>query len=148
MGPDLLLTLGKTFLTYLVLKVDANCSSAIRAGVPTYIMRRFELQKYLEYNLKYQVTECIIVPPIVVALINSPLLDDPKYLSNVKFGFCGAAPLEKSTQARLRSKLPAGVPLTQAFGMTEISSIGFMTQYPEDDDTGSIGKLIPGLEAK
>ena len=122
-------------------------TSALRGGVPTYVMRRFELEKYLQYFQKYQVTEMIVVPPIVVALINSPV-PVITYLQTIKSGFCGAAPLNKITQARLREKLPAGIPLTQAFGMTEISSIGLMTPYPEDDDTGSVGKLLPGLEAK
>ncbi|KAI9736311.1 MAG: hypothetical protein M1834_001197 [Cirrosporium novae-zelandiae] len=122
-------------------------TSALRAGVPTYIMRRFHLQKYLEYMQQYKVTDMLIVPPIAVALINSPLLDGP-YLKSVKYGLVGAAPMNKITQARFREKLPPGVPFTQGFGMTEANSLALLTPYPEDDDTGSVGRLIPGLEAK
>jgi acyl-CoA synthetase (AMP-forming)/AMP-acid ligase II len=111
-------------------------------------MRRFDVFKYVQYIQKYQVTDLMVVPPIVVALINCPLLDDPQYMKSVKWGFSGAAPLGVSTQARLREKLPAGAVFTQIFGMTETSCLALITPYGEDDDTGSVGRPIPGLEAK
>lgn len=90
----------------------------------------------------------MVVPPIVVALVNCPLLDDPQYMKSVKWGFSGAAPLGVSMQARLRKKLPHGAVFTQIFGMTETSCLALITPYGEDDDTGSVGRPIPGLEAK
>uniref|UniRef100_A0A093XTW5 Putative acyl-coenzyme A synthetase n=1 Tax=Talaromyces marneffei PM1 TaxID=1077442 RepID=A0A093XTW5_TALMA len=122
-------------------------TSALRAGVPTYIMRRFEVTKYFHYVQKYQITDLMVVPPIVVALIKSPLLDDPQYMKSVKFGLSGAAPLNVVTQLELRKKLP-GVAFTQIFGMTETTCLAMITPYGEDDDTGSVGRPIPGLEVK
>lgn len=124
-----------------------NFNSALRAGVPTYIMRRFDVTKYFQYVQKYQITDLMVVPPIVVALIKSPLLDDPQYMKSVKFGLSGAAPLDVITQLELRKKLP-GVAFTQIFGMTETSCLAMITPYGEDDDTGSVGRPIPGLEVK
>lgn len=122
-------------------------NSALRAGVPTYIMRRFDVTKYFQYIQKYQITDLMVVPPIVVALIKSPLLDDPQYMKSVKFGLSGAAPLDVITQNELRKKLP-GVAFTQIFGMTETTCLAMITPYGEDDDTGSVGRPIPGLEVK
>ena len=122
-------------------------NSALRAGVPTYIMRRFELMKYVHYIYKYQVTDLMLVPPMAVAMINCPLLKDPKYLKSVRWGFAGAAPLKVSIQNKLRRLMPHAA-FTQIFGMTETTCIGMMTPYGEDDDTASVGRPIPGVEAK
>jgi 4-coumarate--CoA ligase len=32
--------------------------------------------------------------------------------------------------------------------MTEMTCIGSMFPYPEDDDTGSVGRVLPHCEAK
>jgi acyl-CoA synthetase (AMP-forming)/AMP-acid ligase II len=110
-------------------------------------MRRFDVTKYFQYIQKYQITDLMVVPPIVVALIKSPLIGDPQYMKSVKFGLSGAAPLDVITQNELRKKLP-GVPFTQIFGMTETTCLAMITPYGEDDDTGSVGRPIPGLEVK
>jgi long-subunit acyl-CoA synthetase (AMP-forming) len=44
--------------------------------------------------------------------------------------------------------LPEGAAMTQAWGMTETSCIATMFWHRETDDTGSVGRLVPGLEAK
>ncbi|KAG0645547.1 Acyl-ligase [Hyphodiscus hymeniophilus] len=122
-------------------------TSALRDGVSTYIMRRFELTEFLNHLQNYRITDLTLVPPIAIALIHSPLAQKSS-LKWTKSAGSGAAPLDKSMQALLRAKLPSDAPCTQVFGMTEISCLGMLIPYPEDDDTGSIGKLIPGLEAK
>lgn len=122
-------------------------TSALKDGTPTYIMRRFILEKFLDHIQTYGVTDLRIVPPIALAIINSPI-SQKSCFRTIKIATCGAAPLDKSQQSMLLNKLPAGIPCTQAYGMTEISSLGALVPYPEDDDTGSIGRLIPGLEAK
>lgn len=38
--------------------------------------------------------------------------------------------------------------LARVWGMTELSCVASMFYYPEDDDTGSIGRIIPNCEAK
>ena len=121
--------------------------SALKDGIQTYIMRRLDLMQFLGYLPKYHVTDLGIVPPIAVAIINSPTSHDI-FFKGIKSAICGAAPLEKSLQAVLRRQLPPNVPFTQVWGMTEMSGLGFMTPYPEDDETGSVGRLIPGMEAK
>lgn len=111
-------------------------------------MRRFDLEPYLVCNEKYQATDLTIVPPMAIAILTSPLARTRPFLHSIKNVICGAAPLDKEVQTRFRTLLQDGTPFTQVWGMTETSSIATMFTYPEDDDTGSVGRLIPNLEAK
>lgn len=122
-------------------------TSALRAGHVTYVMRRFELEPLLQSFGKYNITEMGIVPPIAIAIIMSPITK--KYsLKNIKAVSVGAAPLAKETQARFKELLDKDTPMTQVWGMTETSCIASMFHYPEDDDTGSVGRMLPNIDAK
>jgi acyl-CoA synthetase (AMP-forming)/AMP-acid ligase II len=112
------------------------------------MMRRFDLQTYLAANEQYQITELAIVPPIAIAILMSPFSRTRPFLHSIKSVTCGAAPLDKDVQARFRTLLKDGTPFTQVWGMTETCCIATMFPYPEHDDTGSVGRLIPNLEAK
>lgn len=111
-------------------------------------MRRFDLEAYLTTVEKYNVTDLAMVPPIVIAILMSPLSQKRPYLRNARTAGCGAAPLDKNVQARFRSLMGDSAPFTQVWGMTETSCVATMFPYPEHDDTGSVGRLIPNLEAK
>lgn len=112
------------------------------------MMRRFDLEEYLNTVEKYNVTDLAMVPPIVIAILMSPLCQQRPFLKKVRLAACGAAPLDKGIQARFRSLMGDGSPFTQVWGMTETSCVATMFPYPEHDDTGSVGRLIPNLEAK
>jgi acyl-CoA synthetase (AMP-forming)/AMP-acid ligase II len=60
----------------------------------------------------------------------------------------GAAPLGKESQAKLRQMVGPGASVVQVWGMTETSCIGSMFHYPEDDETGSVGRILPNIDAK
>lgn len=111
-------------------------------------MRRFDLETYLTTVEKYNVTDLAMVPPIVIAILMSPLSQRRPYLRKARTAGCGAAPLDKNVQARFRSLMGDNAPFTQVWGMTETSCVATMFPYPEHDDTGSVGRLIPNLEAK
>ena len=110
-------------------------------------MRRFDLEAYLTTVEKYDITDLAMVPPIVIAILMSPLSQKKPFLRKVRVAACGAAPLDKDVQARFRS-LMGNSPFNQVWGMTETSCVATMIRYPEHDDTGSVGRLIPNLEAK
>ena len=123
--------------------------TALKTGEDTYLMRRFELDTYIRNIEKYKITELYVVPPIAIGLIMSPLVkSDQVSLRSVKAGLCGAAPLTKETQQRLRQFLGEGARFCQGWGMTEANCIIASFDYPEDDDTGSVGYLRPGTDAK
>lgn len=105
------------------------------------------MEEYLSAVERYGITDLVMVPPIVIAILMSPLSRTHPFLKGVRVAACGAAPLDKDLQARFRS-LMGGAPFNQVWGMTETTCVATMFPFPEHDDTGSVGRLIPNLEAK
>jgi 4-coumarate--CoA ligase len=121
--------------------------SVLKAAQVSYVMRRFDLEQFFANIEKHKITDLVVVPPMAIGLIMSPL--NKKYsLKKVKTGVSGAAPLDKGPQARLKALLSDDAPVTQVWGMTELSCVATMFPYPESDTTGSVGRLLPNLEAK
>lgn len=127
--------------------VPATHVSALKAGHTLYVMRRFEIELFLQTMEKYSITDITAVPPMALAIVKSPLSKFP-YLKKAKGGAAGAAPLDKEVQAKFKSLLAEGATFTQVWGMTETSCIATMFFYPENDTTGSVGRQIPNLEIK
>lgn len=122
-------------------------TTPLRAGQPSVIMRRFELEPLLANIEKFQINEIGLVPPIIIAIIMSGLAS--KYsLKGIKSLTCGAAPLGRESQDRMRDLLAPGTFVNQVWGMTETSCIASIFYCPEDDVTGSVGRMLPGLDAK
>lgn len=112
-------------------------------------MRRFELEPWLHNMNRYHITEVNIVPMMVVNLLASGLLDSGKYsLQALRNAWAGSAPLDKQTQARFKKHLRHDTPFNQAWGMSETTCIATWFYYPEQDFTGSVGRLLPGCDAK
>jgi acyl-CoA synthetase (AMP-forming)/AMP-acid ligase II len=119
----------------------------LRQGESTYIFPRFDLETWLEAQSKYQITELAAVPPIVVLAVNSPLIEKFS-LKSIRMAACGAAPLDKDMQARLKKYLKDDVPFTQVWGMTELSCMCTRHPWPDHDTTGSIGVPLPNIDVK
>lgn len=122
--------------------------STLKSGHTAYMMRRFDMEKYLAAIEEYEIPDLSLVPPIVIAILMSPLSKKRPFLKKTRAAASGAAPLDKDVQARFRELMGEGSPFTQVWGMTETSCVATMFPYPEHDDTGSIGRLIPNLQAK
>ena len=52
----------------------------LRTGDVSYILRRFELEPFLSSVQKYQITDLVLVPPVAVAVIKHPHIQN--YSSN------------------------------------------------------------------
>jgi acyl-CoA synthetase (AMP-forming)/AMP-acid ligase II len=69
-------------------------------------------------------------------------------LSSLRFGICGAAPLDVDVTKRAEARL--GCPIRQGYGMTEASPGTHLV--PDDEFTtapaGSVGRLVPSTEAR
>jgi acyl-CoA synthetase (AMP-forming)/AMP-acid ligase II len=109
-------------------------------------MQRFDLEPCLQAVQQHRVSRFFLVPPIVVLLAKSPVVD--KYdLSSVKNLFSGAAPLDAET-ARAASER-VGCRLSQGYGLTETSPV---THCVPDSVAqvapGSVGMIIPNTECK
>jgi len=138
-------------------------TTTLKAGHASYVLRRFELEGFLQTIENYQITDLIMVPPIVIATIMSDLTD--KYsLKSLRAAVCGAAALGIGPQKRFQQLMSANAPFTQVWGerpgrishdktdpvagMTELSCLATRHPYPEHDDTGSIGRTLPNIDTK
>lgn len=70
--------------------------STLKAGTATYVMRRFDMEECLTTVEKYDITDLAMVPPIVIAILMSPLSQKRPYLRKVRIAACGAAPLTRT----------------------------------------------------
>lgn len=119
----------------------------LRAGEKAYVLPRFDLEKWFWALEKYQITDLVVVPPVAIMAINSPL--NKKYsLKSVRIANAGAAPLDKRPQARFQELIGQEVPFTQVWGMTETSCVATRFAYPQADITGSVGVPMASLDTK
>ena len=133
--------------------------SQLKDGRTAYIMRRFEVESFLKLHAKFQVTEVLMVPPIVNAIVMSGLADpkDSRYreecsLRSVRHGLVGGAPLGAVMQRRLQELVAPGASLGQLWGMTEmtciVTHVSPGTRSEELDYFGSVGTPVANLELK
>src|SRR6185436_9765971 len=115
-------------------------------GATIITMRRFDLELFLQAVQKYGVTMAHIVPPIVLGLSKSPIVDNYK-MPTLRTLFSGAAPLDESLTRACMTRL--GCDLRQGYGMTETSPVTHSS--PADKSQvkfGSVGTAAPSTEVK
>ena len=118
--------------------------SPLRDGHTTYIMKRYDQDQFLEYVNRYQVTETLVVTPIVQGLLQLPQWRLDK-LASLRYVGAGGAPLDGTHQHEFNERLHPDAIFAQIWGLTEY---GWITtfKYPEKD-AGSVGRLLPNTEA-
>ena len=120
---------------------------APKRGIPTWIMEQFNLEEMLKVVQEREITELMIVPPIVVAMAKSPLVDQFD-LSSVKSIASGAAPLSEEVCALVRKRSKNGLRIRQGWGMTECTC-GVLGFPPSSEPIlASVGELLANCEAK
>ncbi|OQV09713.1 hypothetical protein CLAIMM_13805 [Cladophialophora immunda] len=121
--------------------------SPLRRCITSYVLRRFEVEVFLGTIGKFQITDLTLVPPVAVTIIKHPHVQ--KYsLQSLRVVIVGAAPLGRDNQMALQRILGDEARVTQVWGMTEATCIATTFRYPESDDTGSVGRMLPNLDAK
>ncbi|CAD5227679.1 unnamed protein product [Bursaphelenchus xylophilus] len=123
----------------------STLSTIIAGGTVVYI-KKFEPEGFFELLQNYKVKFSFVVPPVLVLMSKTPLLD--KYdLSSLRFLVSGAAPLSGDVILTVKKRLPNIGDVAQGFGMTELACAAFVPQFGEGSPKSS-GKLLPNLEAK
>ncbi|XP_051114045.1 4-coumarate--CoA ligase 2-like [Andrographis paniculata] len=122
----------------------------LRVGAAILIMQKFDIVPFLELIPKYKVSIGPFVPPIVLAIAKSPLVD--KYdLSSVRTVMSGAAPLGKELEDAVRIKFP-NAKLGQGYGMTEAGPVLAMclafAKEPFQIKSGACGTVVRNAEMK
>lgn len=122
----------------------------LRAGAAILIMQKFEIGSLLELVQKYKVTIAPFVPPIVLAIAKSPLIDNYD-VSSIRTIMCGAAPMGKELEDTCGTKLP-NAKLGQGYGMTEAGPVLSMclafAKEPFEIKSGACGTVVRNAELK
>jgi acyl-CoA synthetase (AMP-forming)/AMP-acid ligase II len=115
-------------------------------GATIVTMPRFELEPFLQAVQDYGVTLAHLVPPVVLALSKSPVVDNYN-LPKLKTIFCGAAPLDENLTRACMERLNCGI--RQGYGMTETSPVTHSSPAdPASVKFGSVGVPAPNTECK
>ncbi len=121
-------------------------SMGLRHGATVVTLPRYDHDAHLRMIADYRVTRTFLAPPMVLGLANSG--GGGHDLSSLRYGICGAAPLDIAVAQRAEAVL--GCPIRQGYGMTEASP--GITLVPEDGfaemPAGSVGLLLPSTEAR
>lgn len=123
---------------------------ALKTGATIVTMPRFDLEQMLSLGEKYGITIAPLVPPIILALAKSPVVQKYNWKS-LRSVVCGAAPLGADLEKLFKDKFP-NVVLGQGYGMTESSptislSLAFAPRG-SPSSLGSVGVLLPCTEAR
>ena len=115
---------------------------SLHAGATIVTMPRFDLALCLQAIQKYRITFAYVVPPIILALARSPLVEEYD-LSSVRRLFSGAAPISAEVAGTAARRL--GCSFTQGYGLSETSPVTHVTRIGES--TG-VGAPVPNTEVK
>jgi acyl-CoA synthetase (AMP-forming)/AMP-acid ligase II len=121
-------------------------NAVLRNGATLVTMPRFDLEGFLALVQEHRATKAHLVPPIVLALAKSPLVE--RYdLSSLQLVNSGAAPL--SAELAQAAAARVGCPVVQGYGMTESSPVTHVTPLdPRRHRPGSIGPPVPNTECR
>ncbi|HEY7622638.1 MAG TPA: AMP-binding protein [Solirubrobacteraceae bacterium] len=121
-------------------------NAVLRNGATVVTMPRFDLEGYLKLVQEHRATKAHLVPPIVLALAKSPLVE--RYdLSSLQLVNSGAAPLSAELAEAAAARV--GCPVVQGYGMTESSPVTHVTPAdPARHRPGTIGPPVPNTECK
>ncbi|XP_050531474.1 luciferin 4-monooxygenase isoform X2 [Daktulosphaira vitifoliae] len=122
-------------------------------GSKVIVFKYFEENLFLKSIDDHKITVLFAVPPLMVYLSKTPLVN--KYsLSSLRIIYSGAAPLSHEVELEVIKKIGKGKPLIveQGYGMTELSILATCHVHTENSQhpvpPGTIGNLLLGMSAK
>jgi 4-coumarate--CoA ligase len=119
---------------------------SLYSGFELIVMPKFDLDLFCSHIEKYQITFAYVVPPVVLMLGKSPVVD--KYnLSSIRMINSGAAPLTRELVEAVYNRLK--IPIKQGYGLSETSPTTHTQSWDTWNTTiGSVGLLLPNQTAK
>src|SRR5215208_5007461 len=122
----------------------AIMNHGLYCGATVVTLPRFDFEQVLKTMQDYRVTFAHLVPPIVLAMSKSPLVDAYD-LSSLHTIFSGAAPLGVELARACTGRL--GCAVIQGYGMTETSPATHLSTR-EHNKPGSVGLCVPSMECR
>lgn len=120
--------------------------TSVASGAETVLLRKFEPRPFLNAIQTYHVNLCAMVPPLMLFLVQSPLVDEYD-LSSILIIGSGAAPCSQELLDALMKRVPSIMFIGQGYGMTEMT-LSALTQTPFRMKSGSVGVLRQGVWGK
>jgi acyl-CoA synthetase (AMP-forming)/AMP-acid ligase II len=118
----------------------------VYCGATVVTIPRFDLREFLRVIQDYRITFASVVPPIVLALVKHPLVDEFD-LSSLDVVGCGAAPLSAELEVACAERL--GCRLAQGYGLTETTSATHRVNFDlAGQMPGEVGPLNPNTECR
>ncbi|RIB03435.1 hypothetical protein C2G38_780357 [Gigaspora rosea] len=116
-------------------------------GATTVVLPSFNVETFCESIQKYKINYIYTVPPIILKLVNDPVVQNFD-LSSVNLIISAAAPLSDELEKKFNEMFK--IPILQAYGLTETSPL---LHHPDAINLsnavrGSVGSLIPNMKAK
>eukprot|EP00457_Paulinella_chromatophora_P002563 gb/GEZN01002568.1/.p1 GENE.gb/GEZN01002568.1/~~gb/GEZN01002568.1/.p1 ORF type:complete len:650 (-),score=89.23 gb/GEZN01002568.1/:490-2415(-) len=109
-------------------------------GCTCYVWARFKPEPFLRNIQEKSLTLLHLVPPLLILLAKSPLVDQYD-LSSIHTIISGAAPLTSEVAKQVVKRLPKLKHLRQGYGMTELSPITHASPS-YNKKYGAAGKLL------
>ncbi|GLU06216.1 hypothetical protein SLE2022_232650 [Rubroshorea leprosula] len=128
------------------------CCATVRNKGKVVVMNRFELRTFMNALISQEVTFAPLVPPIILQLVNNPIVEEFD-LTKLKLRaiMTAAAPLAPELLKAFQNKFP-GVQVQEAYGLTEHSCITLTHGDPRVEHAiakkNSVGFILPNLEIK
>jgi len=122
--------------------------SAVYAGIPVVIVKRFKAEDSLKIIEEEKVTTMVAVPTILWLMLNEPEFGQYDLSSLRQFAAGGSASPEDLLKA-CAAKLP-GVQLMPGYGLTEAAAMTHTTTSLDEalSKLGSVGRVLSMLDAK
>jgi acyl-CoA synthetase (AMP-forming)/AMP-acid ligase II/NAD(P)-dependent dehydrogenase (short-subunit alcohol dehydrogenase family) len=124
---------------------QATLNLALLEGATVVVLPRFTLDAFLRAVQRYRVTRAEVVPPIVLTLANSAIVDEYD-LSSLRVLTAGGAPLAADCARACARRL--GCRVKQGYGMTELAGATHLAPDGGPDRPDSIGPALPGVECR
>ncbi|CEF70281.1 Acyl-CoA synthetase family member 2, mitochondrial [Strongyloides ratti] len=123
-------------------------------GHHSIVLEEFNTMMTLEIIEKYRIDVINIVPSIINFFCKNKDMVKKYDVSSVKTALVGSAPLGRGMSEEFLKVFPSIENLLQGYGMTELCVLSHITPLGNvdgkcyDKKLGSVGKLLPGFEAK
>jgi acyl-CoA synthetase (AMP-forming)/AMP-acid ligase II len=138
---------ASAFLSFFhIYGMNVIMNTCLYQGATLVTMPRFEPEPFLQAVAEYQVTRLFLVPPVVLLLAKSPVVE--RYdMSSVKTVLSGAAPLDENVARMLEQRIGARV--SQGYGLSETSPVTHAVHFEAAEfNRASVGILAPNTECK
>jgi acyl-CoA synthetase (AMP-forming)/AMP-acid ligase II len=118
----------------------------LAGGGTLVIMPRFDLASFLAAVQRYNVGRAYLVPPVILALVNDPIVDAYD-LSTLTCVVSAAAPLGPDLGRRCQERL--GCSVIQGYGLTETSPVTHLVPVTgRRVKPGSVGPCVPNTACR